>query len=188
VTTDSLEADLRGVVPGQDLTMNPSLDVDGRNVFVSAAWVRSIPLCYPDVSSIQISESTMEKTFVLMLLCATAVSNANGATICKLEDSGTGIKAIAWDENDGTAKVTDSLNKTYAGRVEFTRPHSADGKKVNILIKYDPPSFGADAAEYIIFPVGKNQFRVIGVTYIIRNNERYLNTEEGNREATCISL
>jgi hypothetical protein len=130
----------------------------------------------------------MQKTFGLMLLCATAMSNANAATICKLEDSRTGIKAIAWDERDGTAKVTDMLNKTYAGRVVFMRAHSADGEKVNILIKYDSPLFGADAAEYIIFPVGKNQFRVFGVTYIIRNNERYLNTDEGNHEATCISL
>jgi hypothetical protein len=130
----------------------------------------------------------MEKIFGLMLLCAVGVSNANATTICKLEESGIGIKAIAWDEKDGTAKVTDMLDKTYAGRVEFTRPHGADGVKVNILIKYDPPRFGADAAEYIIFPVGKNQFRVIGVTYIIRNNERFLDTDEGNHVATCISL
>jgi hypothetical protein len=130
----------------------------------------------------------MQRIFGLILLCVTVAANTNAATICKLEDSGIGIKAIAWDEKDGTARVTDMLNKTYPGRVEFTRPHSADGEKVSILIKYDPPRYGADAAEYIIFPVGKNQFRVIGVTYIIRNNERYLNSLEGNHEATCITL
>jgi hypothetical protein len=98
-----------------------------------------------------------------------------------------GIKVIAWNELDGTAKITDMLNKTFAGRISLKGKHNA-GEKVNIFIRYEPAYYGADAAEHMIFPVANGQFRVIGVTYISRNDEKYLNTAEGNYLAACISL
>jgi hypothetical protein len=123
----------------------------------------------------------------LLLLLGLMASNSNASTICKIEDSLTGIKAIAWNDEDGTAKITDMLNNTLAGRISLKRKHDG-GEKVNIYLKYERPYYGDDAAEYIIFPVGNGHFRVIGVTYVIRNNEKYLNTSSGNFLATCIKL
>jgi hypothetical protein len=128
----------------------------------------------------------MHKPFATILSLCVMSANANAAsTICKVEGGAGGIKAIAWNE-DNTAKVTDSVNATFSGRVTLKRKHN-DGEKVNILIKYDPARYGADAAEYMVFPVD-GQFRVIGVTYVIRDNEKFLNTYDGNFLATCLSL
>ena len=123
----------------------------------------------------------------LLLLLGMMAGNSNASTICKIEDSLTGPKAIAWNDEDGTAKITDMLNKTFAGRISLKRKHDG-GEKVNIYVKYEQPYYGDDAAEYIIFPVGNGQFRIIGVTYVIRYNEKYLNTSSGNYLATCIKL
>jgi hypothetical protein len=129
----------------------------------------------------------MPNMFSVLFLFGATIGVSNASTICKVEDSTTGIKAIAWNEEDGTAKITDSMNNTVAGRISLKRKHN-DGEKVNILLRYDRPHFGADAAEYIVFPVGNGQFRVIGITYIIRNGEKFLNTADGNYSATCVSL
>ncbi|MBI2182508.1 MAG: hypothetical protein HYU31_17030 [Deltaproteobacteria bacterium] len=130
----------------------------------------------------------MAKTLsAVLFLCGLMAGNSNASTICKIEDSLIGIKAIAWNDEDGTAKITDTLNNTLAGRISLKRKHDG-GEKVNIYLKYERPYYGDDAAEYMIFPVGNGQFRIIGVTYVIRNNEKYLNASSGNFLATCIKL
>lgn len=110
------------------------------------------------------------------------------STICKLEESTIGIKAIAWDDSKLVAKVTDMLNNTHEGKITLVRDHKSYGVKTNIFIKYRQPYYGADAAEYVVFPIEKNQFRVIGVTYVFVNNEYRLSTSEGNYSATCLSM
>lgn len=122
-------------------------------------------------------------TFVLLSFPAICFANTS---ICKLEDNSSAIKAIAWDKNNGKAKITDSLDKQYEGVVTLSRKHDR-GDKVNIYIKYDEPYDGNDAAEFIIFPVTSG-YRVIGVSYIIKNGDKYLNTFGGNYTATCLSL
>ena len=123
--------------------------------------------------------------FVLAFIPATTWANS---TICKLEETMVGIKAIAWNENDGSAKITDMLNNTYEGVITLTRKHSDEGKKTNIYIKYNKPYYGDDAAEFVVFPVSKNSFRVIGVSYILKGNKQHLNTSKGNYSATCLSM
>ncbi|MFV1976449.1 MAG: hypothetical protein ACC651_11925 [Candidatus Scalindua sp.] len=129
------------------------------------------------------------KTLVKLILTLSLVPATSWAnlTICKLEESSIGIKAISWDDNTGAAKVTDLLNNSYAGTVTLTRKHN-DGKKVNIYIQYDKPYYGDDAAEYIVFPAGLNGFRVISVSYIVKEKKKYLNTSQGNYSATCLSM
>ena len=125
---------------------------------------------------------------ILSLISPLAIANS---TICKpyiSEESLIGIKAFAWDSSTLVAKVTDMLNNTHEGKVTLVREHKPYGVKTNIFIKYRQPYHGEDAAEYVVFPTGKNQFRVKGVTYIFRNNEYHLSTSEGNYSATCLSM
>lgn len=123
---------------------------------------------------------------ILTLSLLLSVSWAN-STICSLEESLTGIKAIAWNNDTGIAKITDEFNNSHEGMVTLTRKHNDDGDKINIYIKYDKPYFG-DAAEFIVFPIGKNKFRVIGVSYILKGSDKFLNSSQGNYSATCLSM
>ena len=101
-------------------------------------------------------------------------------TLYKLEDDLTSIKAIAWDSETGVAKITDRHNDSHEGMVTLTRKHSALENKTNIYIKYEESYYGEDAAEFIVFPdlypVGENNFRVIGVSYILKGGEKFLST------------
>lgn len=80
------------------------------------------------------------------------------------------------------------MNNSFNGVVTFKRQHSKDGEKVNLFFLFEKPYEGSDASEYIVFPVSKNEFRIIGVTYVIRGGKRYLNASDGNYSATCISM
>src|SRR5450755_3522607 len=139
------------------LVMRPAFDM--ADIFVFPRISRWL------TSRSAFGEPIMRKAPSILLLFA-MIGNVSASTICKVEDSTIGIKAIAWNDDDGTAKVTDLLNHTFAGRISLKREHG-DGEKVNIYVRYDHPYFGADAAEYIVFPWRNGQFRVIGVTYVI---------------------
>jgi len=122
---------------------------------------------------------------VLSLISPLVFANS---TICKLEGDPIGIKALAWDDATFAAKVTDTLDNIHDGKVTLAREHKPYGTKTNIFIKYRQQYYGADAAEYVVFPVGKNQFRIIGVTYVLNNNSYHLNTLVGNYSAICYSM
>jgi len=109
-------------------------------------------------------------------------------TFCKVEDSSTTVKAIAWDNVTKIAKITDYFNKTHEGRVTLEREHTKHGKKVNIFVKYDEPGNSEDAAEYIIFPMAESAFRIIGVAYIIEDGRQHLSVSKGNYSASCITM
>ena len=128
----------------------------------------------------------LTKPLVAFLLLYLIGGRAQASTACIVEDSGIGgIKTIAWNVENETAKVTDNLNTTHSGRVVLQQKHSKDGVKVNVYVKYEKPYYGDDAAEYIVFPSGNGQFRVIGITYVIRDNEKYFNALIGNFAVTC---
>ena len=67
----------------------------------------------------------------------------------------------------------------------MSRPHDS-GSKVNLFFP-DVQPFSEDQ-EYIVFPVGKEQHRIIGVSYRTINGTRVLNASLGNYEAHCSSL
>jgi hypothetical protein len=121
---------------------------------------------------------------ILALSLLPTVSWAN-STICKLEENLV-LTAIAWDDDTGVAKIS-MLNNSHEGMITRTTKHD-DGNKTNIYIKYDKPYYGDDAVEFIVFPVGKNKFRIIGVSYILKGREKFLNTSMGNYSATCLSM
>jgi hypothetical protein len=120
----------------------------------------------------------------LMLVPTVALSSSN---ICKLEDNLLSAKAIAWDTSTGKAKVTDAFNETHTGQVRLERPHSSLGVKTNIFVKYDSPDYD-DAAEYVIFPTGESEYRVIAVTYVFSDGGYHLSTLRGNHTASCMSM
>jgi hypothetical protein len=130
----------------------------------------------------------MKNLLLLLLLpCLTTPCWAR-STICKVEDNVSGIQAIAWNDEQNTAKITDSLNSSFDGVITLKRQHGDDGDKVNLLFVFTNPYFGSDAAEFIVFPVGKNKYRVIGVTYVVSGGKRHLSTSMGNDAATCLSM
>ena len=112
------------------------------------------------------------------------------STICNVtnEEAGLfGIQALTWDEQTKVAKIRDILGENYTGVVTYTRNHNG-GKKTNIYIKFSKPYYGSDAVEFIVFPISENEFRVIGVTYILRNNKQILSILIENDPATCVSI
>lgn len=124
---------------------------------------------------------------LLTFLPITVYANS---TICSVQNEESdlfNIQAIAWDEQTKIAKIRDTLGKDYRGVVTYTRKHNG-GEKTNIYVKFSKPYYGSDAAEFIVFPVNKNQFRVIGVTYILRNNKQFLNAFMGNNPVICQSI
>lgn len=125
--------------------------------------------------------------YIIALILFSPYVLAN-STICKLEESLTGIKGIAWDSSTLVAKVTDSLDRTHEGKVTLVREHKPYGEKTNIFVEYEQPYYGADAAEYVVFPTGENEFRVIGVTYVFKGSKYHLSTSKGNYKATCLSM
>ena len=125
---------------------------------------------------------------VILALTLLPVTIYATSTICHVkEEDVLGVEVIAWDEQKKTAKISDGFNETHRGIVTYIRKHN-DGKKVNLYIKYSKPYFGADAAELIIFPTTGEEFRVIGVTYIVKDNKQFLNTFMGNQTAICRSI
>lgn len=129
----------------------------------------------------------MKKLFFVILMISLASHSFAASTICKVENpSFVGIRSIEWNDENGTAKMTDNL-RTFEGKMTLKRIHSKDGQAVNIYIKFEKPYFGSDEAEYIVFPVAEKKFRVIGVKYIVKEGKRYLNTFEGNYPVSCLS-
>lgn len=126
------------------------------------------------------------RTPVAFLLLAVIAVCADASTICTVAKSSIGgIKSIEWSDQSGVATVIDDLNVAHSGRVVFRQKHSKDGAKINIYVKYDEPYYGDYAAEFVVFPSGNGQFRVIGISYVIRDNEKFLNTLIGNDVVMC---
>jgi len=131
---------------------------------------------------------SMKKLIFISIFILFPVVSFASSNICKLEESLFGAKAIAWDSFNGKAKVTDTFNETHLGQVTLQREHAPWGVKTNIFVKYYSPKDGVDAAEYMIFPTGRKEYRVIAVDYVLSDGRYHLNTSQGNYTATCISL
>ncbi|WP_211252093.1 hypothetical protein [Vibrio rhizosphaerae] len=123
-------------------------------------------------------------TSLLIFLSPVVVAKS---TVCQLEASEFGIKTIAWDSTTRAAKITEYSNDIHEGKVTLVREHQPYGVKTNIFVQYQPPYYGQDAAEYVIFPTAEDQYRVIGVAYVLRDNHYYLSTSQGNYQASCQS-
>jgi hypothetical protein len=80
--------------------------------------------------------------------------------------------------------VTVSHDISYDGVVTLKRQHSDDGEKVNLFFAHEKPQYGIDAVEYMVFPIAKDKYRVIAVTYVVRGGKRHLNTSLSSA-ATC---
>lgn len=131
----------------------------------------------------------MKRIFqILLILILTPSISWASTTICKIEESSTGIKAIAWDSSTGIAKLTDMFNNSKEGKVTLSREHNKDGKKTNLYFKNEKTLYGIDAQEFIVFPIAKNSYRIIGVSYVFKDGAQYLNASEGNYSATCLSM
>jgi hypothetical protein len=127
---------------------------------------------------------------ILMATCILPVYANATSTICSVELDDydvLGIEVIAWDDKKRTATVSDGFRKNQKGIVTSVRKHN-DGEKVNILIKYSDPHASADEAELIIFPIGEDDFRVIGVRYSYNDGHRLLDSLIGNQAAKCKSV
>lgn len=96
------------------------------------------------------------------------------------------FKKIGWDTNTNTAKIIDYAGKVYTGRITLNRKFNKRGFKININIKYKQP-FYQEESEFVVFTVG-NGYRVIGVGYIIKNGQKYLDVSHGDHKINCLSL
>ena len=131
----------------------------------------------------------MKQLLIILFLFSLSSTTFANSTVCHLvETTGYGIKAISWDSSTLEAKIIDEKDKTHKGKVTLSREHKPYGIKTNIFIQYKKPYFGADAEEYIIFPVGIEKFRIIGVTYHWSKNKYHFNSLRGNRSAKCLSI
>lgn len=124
----------------------------------------------------------------LIILTLTPTISWASTTICKVEEISVGVKAVAWDSSTGIAKLTDILDNYKEGRVTLSRKHNDDGIKTNLYFKNEKTDYGIGAQEFIVFPISKNKYRIIGVSYLSKDGVQYLNASEGNYSATCLSM
>jgi len=129
----------------------------------------------------------MRNLLALVLLTAFPYSGFAATTTCIVEGSSTTVKAVAWDDETNVAKVTDHLGNTREGRVTLESDHN-HWKKVNIFVDYESTYYGVDAAEYIVFSTLPGTYRIIGVAYMVRDGELFLNSSHGNYAANCVAM
>jgi len=127
------------------------------------------------------------KHFLLsVILYSISYGAFSSSTICEVEKTQIGVKSLTWNSVTLSARVTDELNTIHEGKVSLITEHRPYGVKTNIFIDYIEPYYGADAAEYVVFPTRNGQFRVIGSRYIVNNGKLYLSSSLGNYSAKCI--
>lgn len=106
-------------------------------------------------------------------------------TTCVFANNPIGTQSISWDDS-GKAYAEDSITGFHEGVVTSVRPFNDDGNKINISVKLNGFDYqDGDEAEYLIFPVNREEFRVISVSYVYVHGDRYLNMSEGNYPAKC---
>ncbi|MFN3019310.1 hypothetical protein ACK1CN_25560 [Vibrio coralliilyticus] len=96
------------------------------------------------------------------------------------------LKAIAWNTESRIATLKTTTGDELKGMVTAVRDHS-NGKKVNMLFEHNPPYYGADKTEFVVFPVSRSH-RAIGVTYAEVEGSTLLDTSQGNTEVSCMEL
>jgi len=118
----------------------------------------------------------------------TAAVQHSAQTICKAKTVFGTSEIISWDDS-GAAKLTTETGQIFSGNVVRIAkdPDNKSWAKVDIYFKYPTPLYGSDAAEYLVFPGGGGGYRIIGVTYVLRDGIKYLNTSEGNYSARCLN-
>lgn len=108
------------------------------------------------------------------------------STICKISEHTIGATALAWDTNTKIAKFTDFMG-SHEGTIILTRPHN-DGRKINLHFNLGKDHYGVDSVDFIVFPINKKNFRIIGAAYKTIDGHKYLTQSYGEHDATCISL
>ncbi|WP_180076621.1 hypothetical protein [Acinetobacter sp. YH12106] len=108
------------------------------------------------------------------------------STICILNQDELNLisaKTLVWDQQTKKAKFTDMRGNTYNGAVIATKKHGEHGNKTNLY--FNKNYVFSDAVEFMVFPVDENNFRVIGVAYLLKNNRQVLDMSLGNNLAKC---
>lgn len=125
----------------------------------------------------------MKRVILGVLLSVSAVPAVAGLTLCEVITSDISLQKIAWNDVSGEALVLDALGNVHEGRVTLIRDHEGRGK-VNIEIIHNPPYYGSDLDEYVVFGTD-NGHRVIGASYAVKDGERYMSVSWGNQSAEC---
>lgn len=113
-------------------------------------------------------------------------------TVCKVENNHAGIniagiKGLAWDDQSKEAQVTDFSGKQHEAEVTLISEGSGKRKRVNIFVEYPKEYLGYNASEYVVYSPGPDEYRVIGVSYIYKNEKLHLRSLMGSDEASCFS-
>ena len=124
-------------------------------------------------------------SLILMLVASPTVLGST--TICKVDgNSATLPTAVSWDTSTNQAKADFSLYGKKSGTLTLSRPHD-DGAKVNLVFPSSDSSL-ANQFELIVFPVGRNEYRILGVAYSIIDGQKHLTLGLGNETASCSTL
>ena len=127
------------------------------------------------------------KHLIPLLLLALALPASAQQTICQIDpESSILVKAVAWDIEDGVARMTDLNGHKISGRVASVREHDG-GVKVNIEFDGTGHPLLGDLMEVVIFPAFGGH-RMIGATFNVEDGMRHLHSIEGSYSAECASL
>lgn len=129
----------------------------------------------------------MRKLIVPLLVAASPAFGST--TICKIEDPKFALmpKAVAWDTSSKTAKAEFKVQGKISGKLVRNQKISRDNPMMVNLIFSPHDEFG-DEFEILVFSIGKNEYRVMGVIYDLSEGHRYLSGELGNEKASCNTL
>ena len=129
----------------------------------------------------------MRLTHVFLPLILLSPCAFGATTICQFDGSGHLPSVVSWDSVTHQAKAEFNTYGTKSGKLTLSRKHGDYSNKVNLVFPPSSPLFG-DEFEIIVFPVGRNAFRALGVAYVISDGSKHLSISLGDADAVCNSL
>ena len=124
--------------------------------------------------------------FLTILFCANTVQAKT--TICSISGMFMFTK-ISWNEETKNAEATAFFGPTvYPGNYIYSRKHDSGEAKTFRFSFSDKKSAGTDMAEFVIYPKDKEgKQHILGIAFIVKNKERYVDFSYGSHDIQCLS-
>ena len=97
------------------------------------------------------------------------------------------VKAVAWDLESMTARMTDDRDRRFEGTVTRVQTHNESGQKVNLEFATGGASLLGDLIEVVVFSVDQSH-RMIAVIYDVERGSRHVHATWGSYYADCLTL
>lgn len=123
---------------------------------------------------------------IALLIAGASATTFAKSNACKFD--GVMLQGIAWEDEDGTARMVGGDGKNMAASVTARRVHQRpSGMKVNLVARPNERYYGADVLEVIVFPVG--DVTMIGyAAYQVVDGQQHLHSLFTPVKAVCVAI